>query len=75
MVNSVNPTESVVNKLAIREEVKQIKVREKRKPSIDVKRLEGPSGREFLEVFEDVWRYILGPYKFYNCPILFVLAR
>ena len=25
--------------------------------------LEVPSGREFLEVFEDVWKHILGPDK------------
>ena len=34
--------------------------REKRNSSIVVKGLEVPSGREIMEVFEDVWKYILG---------------
>ena len=37
--------------------------RGKRKSSIVVKGLEVPSGREFVEVFEDVWKHILGPDK------------
>ena len=37
--------------------------REKRKSSIVVKGMQVPSGREFVQVFEVVWKCILGPDK------------
>ena len=52
--NPVNPIESVALRLAIREEVREMVERVNRKSSIVVKSLEVPSGREFVEVFEDV---------------------
>ena len=50
-------------RLAIREDVKEMEEKEKRMSSIVVLGLEVPFGREFVEVFEDVWKYILGPDK------------
>ena len=61
--NPVNQTESEALRLAIREEVKEMKEREKIKSSIVVNGLEVPSGRQFVEMFEDVWKYILGTNK------------
>ena len=52
--NPVNPTDSEVIRLAIREEVKEMEERVKRNSSIVVKSLKVPSGREFVEVIEDV---------------------
>ena len=57
----LNPTESEDLRFAIREEVKEMEEREKKKFSIVLKGLEVPSGIVFVEVFEDVWKYILGP--------------
>ena len=57
--NPLNPTESEVIRLAIIEEVKEMEEREKKKTSIVVKGLEVPSGTEFVEVFENVWKYLL----------------
>ena len=55
--NLVNQTESETLRLAIIAEIKEMKEREK----IVVKGFEVPSGREFMEVFMDVWKHILGP--------------
>ena len=57
--NPVNTTESEALRLAIREEVKEMKDREKMKSSIVVKGLEVPSNMDFGYV----WKYILGPNK------------
>ena len=59
-INPVNPIQSEDLKLAIRQELKAMKEREKR---IIVKGLEVPSGREFVKVFQDFWKYISGPDK------------
>ena len=46
----------------------------KKKSSIVVKRLEVPPGREFVEVLEDVWKYILGENNFFLvCAIFYYL--
>ena len=42
--------------------------REKRKWSIAVKSIEVPSGREFVEVFEDFWKFILDPDEVLHHP-------
>ena len=47
----------------MREEVKELEESEKRKILIVVKGFEVPSVREFMEVFEDFWKCILGPDK------------
>ena len=57
--NPVNPTEPQALRLAIRDEVKEIEEREKRKSSIVVKGLEVASGREFVKVIEECLKYIL----------------
>ena len=49
--NPVNTTESESFRLAIREEVKEMEEREKRKSSIVVKGLEEPCAREFWKGF------------------------
>ena len=34
-----------------------------------------PFAREFVEVFEDVWKYILGPDKAFNCFAIGFIAE
>ena len=50
---TIKPNESEALRLTVREEVKEIDEREKRKSSIVVKGLEVPFFRQFVEVFED----------------------
>ena len=58
--NPVNPSAWEALRLTIREEVMEMEEREKGKSLIVLKDLEVPSGREFVEVFEDDKKYILG---------------
>ena len=46
-----------------------------RNSSIVVKGLEVPSGREFVEVFEDVWNNILGPDKVMQFSDIVCISR
>ena len=46
-----------------------------RNSSIVVKGLEVPSGREFVEVFEDVWNNILGPDKVMQLSDIVCISR
>ena len=49
--------------------------REKRKSSMVVKGLEMPSGGEFVEDFEDVWKYILVPDKVLQLSDIVCISR
>ena len=61
--------------LIIREKVREMDDREKRKSLMVVNYLEVPSGREFVEVFEDVWKHILGPDKVFYLSEIVCISR
>ena len=75
VANPVNPTESKALRLTIREEVKEVKERQKRKSTIVVKSLKVLSGRELVEVFYDVWKYILGTEKVLQLSDIVSISR
>ena len=45
------------------------------KSSIVVKSMEVPSSSEFVEVFQDVWKYILGPDKVLQLSDIICISR
>ena len=74
-VNPFNQTESEALRLTIREEVNEVEERQKRKSMLVVKSLEVLSGRELVEVFYDVWKYILGTEKVLQLSDIVSISR